>query len=100
LEAKSDDAGASEFARWLDAFDFAYRNAASFRGGKCPHCGHHDLRLVFLVKEAGSVRGTAVFWCDHCLRGLIPQRTLVPRGVETVLRGTETIPNYTIVPEQ
>jgi hypothetical protein len=30
----------------------------------------------------------------------MPLTTLVPGGAETVLRGTETIPNYTIVPER
>jgi hypothetical protein len=58
------------------------------------------IRLVLLVKEVGRVPGTAVFWCDHCLRGLMPLTTLVPDGAETVVRGNETIPNYTIVPEQ
>jgi hypothetical protein len=82
------------------AFELAYRNAGSTRTEPCPGCGEPELRLRFLVTSAGAVRGTAVFWCDYCLRGLIPLRTLVPDGVETVLRGTETIPNYTIVPEQ
>jgi hypothetical protein len=100
LEAKSNDGGASEYDRWLDAFDFAYRNARSFRDGVCPHCGNPALRLVFVVKEAGDKRATAVFWCDHCLRGLLPLTTLVPDGAETVVQGNETIPNYTIVPDQ
>jgi hypothetical protein len=100
LEAKSNDSGASEYDRWLDAFDSAHRNARSFRDGVCPHCANPALRLVFLVNEAGDKRATAVFWCDYCLRGLIPLRTLVPDGAETTVRGNETIPNYTIVPEQ
>jgi hypothetical protein len=100
LEANSDDTGPAEHDRWLAAFGLAYENAKSFRGGECPHCGWPDLRLLFLVERDGSDRGTAVFWCDHCLRGLIPLASLIPDGARTVLRGTETVPNYAIVAEE
>src|SRR3954468_3101772 len=89
LDATSNDGGKSEYARWLDAFEMAYENAKSPPSGSCPHCGWLQLRLVFLVDREGSRRGTAVFWCAHCLRGLIPLRSVIPDGAQTVLRGTE-----------
>jgi hypothetical protein len=99
LGARSNDTKASEYDRWLEAFQFAYDNAGSFRNGECPSCGRPGLRLVFVVDKEGSNRGTAVFWCDYCNRGLIPLASVVPDGAETVLRGTEKVPNYTIVAE-
>jgi len=100
LDATSNDAARSEYARWLDAFEMAYESAKSLQGGLCPHCGWPDLRLLFLVDREGSYRGTAVFWCDHCVRGLIPLASVIPHGAQTVLRGTENIPNYSIVAEE
>lgn len=94
------DSGSLEYDRWSVAFDLAYGHVGSARSAACPSCNRPGLRLVFIVRSVGSQRGTAVFWCDHCLRGLIPLRALVPDGAETVLRGTETIPNYTIVTER
>jgi hypothetical protein len=55
---------------------------------------------LFLIDRVGDYRGTAVFWCDHCLRGLIPLASVIPDGAQTVLRGTEKIPNYAIVAEE
>jgi hypothetical protein len=78
----------------------AYENAKSFQNGACPHCGWPELRLLFLVDRVGSSRGTAVFWCDHCLRGLIPLASVIPDGARTVQRGTEKVPNYAIVMEE
>ena len=100
MDATSDDRTKSEYTRWLGAFEMAYENAKSFRNGSCPHCGWPELRLLFLVDREGSHRGTAVFWCDHCLRGLIPLASVIPDGAQTVLRGTEKIPNYSIVVEE
>jgi hypothetical protein len=87
----------TEYDLWLDAFGFACRNARLERIQECPSCGERRLRLLFLVDEPGCVRGMAVFWCDGCLRGLMPLMSVVPVGAQTVVRGGESIPNFSIV---
>jgi len=87
----------SPYTEWLDAYELAVAHASDFGAQPCPNCGSMSLRLVFIVDDFSAESGTAVFWCDHCLRGLIPMRGPVPISGERVLRGTEHVPDYVLV---
>lgn len=91
----SDSAGT--FDDWMDDFERAYDSPDELQRLACRGCAARSLRLVFVVDEPGTERGTAAFWCDACLRGLIPLRVLVPDGATAVLRGRESIPNYKLI---
>jgi hypothetical protein len=87
------------FERWLDAFESAYQNPQAVSAVACPACGHQALTMVFVVEEAGETRAIVAFWCNDCLRGLPANTTVVPQGTQAVVRGTESIPNYDLVPD-
>ncbi|MDX6237281.1 MAG: hypothetical protein QOG10_2096 [Kribbellaceae bacterium] len=87
----------SEYAAWMDAFQDCYADPGGMAGVQCPHCARSDLRLIFIVPDQIAESGTAVFWCDHCLFGLMPARALLPSNGERVLAGKEEVPNYSIV---
>jgi hypothetical protein len=97
---------AAGYEEWIRIYEAAYSNVAQITELRCPNCGFRSLRLVFVLDEgddrsaAAVARGrqaTAVFWCDTCLRGLMPNTAFVPDGAETVPRGAEVIPNYRLV---
>ena len=87
------------YQQWMDAYQRAYVEPGAVPTMACPHCGEHRLHLEFLVNRVGDERGTAVFWCDACLRGLIPLPAPVPSAAVVTLRDVARVPNYTIVPE-
>jgi hypothetical protein len=84
----------------MDEYQWAYTHAAFVNGQACPNCGLKSLRLIFVVDEPIAQSGTAAFWCDSCLHGIGPLRAPVAVDGERVLRGTEVIPNYTLVIEE
>lgn len=87
----------SEFAAWLDAYQLCSANQAGMPGVRCPRCSRTGLRLIYLVPDQDAESGTAVFWCDQCLFGLLPFRAPVPPDGARVLIGTEQVPDYSIV---
>jgi hypothetical protein len=92
--------GRSPHRLWMDAYEWAYTHAATIGTRPCPRCGARSLRLIFVVDQLDSESGTAVFWCDACLHGLIPLRAPVAENGRRVLRGTECVPNYTLIIEE
>lgn len=87
----------SLFSRWVSEYECAHRNPPDLRTQSCPSCGSGPLRLVFVVDQLDSASGTAAFWCECCLRGLIPLSAPVPADGKRVERGSECIPDYTLV---
>lgn len=85
------------FDRWMNEYGRAYQNPSGVGSQPCPNCGAVSLRLIFIVEALGSERGMAVFWCDSCLHGLIPLSAPVATGGERVQKGSEHVPNYTLV---
>ena len=92
--------GQSQFADWLNAYQEAYLHATALEGELCPNCGARSLKLLFIVENARAADGTAVFWCDSCLLGLTPLRAFIAEGGKRILRGSEVIPNYTLVVDE
>lgn len=88
-----------EFANWVDEYEWAYQHPDTVPARNCPSCGVQKLQLVFVVDEMDSESGRAVFWCDSCLRGLAPNRALLPPSGNRVLKGKERIPNFRLVME-
>ena len=86
-----------EFAAWMDAYQVVYASADKVRSVPCPHCGHTCLNLLYVVLDEASESGSGVFWCSHCLFGLMPFRAVVPPGAPRALSGTEDVPDYTLV---
>jgi hypothetical protein len=81
-------------------YDWAYHHARILDSRPCNSCGSPSLRLIFITEREHVESGTAVFWCNSCLRGLLPLRALVPDGGETVLRGAEAVPDYELVVDE
>ena len=88
------------YSTWMDGYQWAYDHAASVGDMNCPSCGSKSLHLVFVVDEPDAESGTAVFWCDSCMQGLPPLRAPVAEDGERILRGTEVVPNYTLVVDE
>ena len=84
----------AEYEAWLDAYEMAWQNPAAVPTMTCPSCGGNALHLIFVVDDLNDDSGTAVFWCDSCLRGLGPNQAPIPAGGTKVLRGREKVPNY------
>jgi hypothetical protein len=87
----------TEFTAWMDAYQLVYADADNVRTTPCPHCAWTSLNLAYVVPEDTADSGTAVFWCAHCLFGLMPFQAPVPLAAAKTLAGTEQIPNYTVV---
>jgi len=87
----------SIYNKWLDSYELAYDEPAAVNRIACPSCGQLCLNLLFIVESGADVRGTSAYWCGVCLRGLPPNRTLIPQGGLVVERGNEIVPNYTLV---
>jgi hypothetical protein len=87
----------NEFGAWVAAYEEAWRAPSAVPSQVCPSSGGTTLHLIFVVDDLDAVAGTAVFWCDACLRGLMPARAPIPIGATKVLRGLEEVPNYKLV---
>jgi hypothetical protein len=84
----------------MDEYQWAYDHATSVGERGCPNCGSKSLHLIFVVDEPDAESGTAVFWCDSCMQGLAPNQAPVAEEGERIRRGTEVVPNYTVVVEE
>lgn len=90
---------ASEFDRWLDAYEAAY-SAEGAKGIACPHCGLPRLNLIFVTFGSGGLSVMPAFWCDNCLRGLPPLRAILPSWASAVPWEESGLPDYQMVSEQ
>lgn len=88
-----------EFGAWMAAYEEAWRAPSAVPSQPCPSSGGTTLHLIFIVDDLDAADGTAVFWCDACMKGLIPARAPIPIGATRVLRGLEKVPNYQLVVE-
>jgi DNA-directed RNA polymerase subunit RPC12/RpoP len=82
---------------WYRAYRMVYEDASRGRTVACPHCGARSLRLLFVVRNQDDEDGTAAFWCDACLHGLMPTRAPVPPTGERYVKGTESVPDYSLI---
>jgi hypothetical protein len=85
------------YGDWISDYERACDSPHAIGEIACRNCGSRALRLIFVVDNMDAENGTAAFWCDACLRGLIPLRAPIPEGGTTVLRGRESIPNYDLI---
>lgn len=90
-------ASRSAFSLWIEEYERAYADPGSVSRQICPSCGKEDLHLLFVVDGADTESTTAIFWCDSCMQGLMPNRALIPPSGKRVQRGAETVPNYRLV---
>lgn len=88
-----------EFASWVGEYEWAYQHPDTVPTRNCPSCGVKGLQLVFVVDATDSESGRAVFWCNSCLIGLMPNRALLPASGNKILKGRESIPNFRLVTE-
>jgi len=87
----------SEFDAWAAAYEEAWRDPSAVPSQVCPSSGGKTLHLIFVVDDLDAESGTAIFWCDACLRGLMPTRAPIAIGATKVLRGRQEVPNYSLV---
>ena len=95
--AMSSRRGRSQYDRWADAFDQAWRDPSRVSSIECPSCGSLTLRLVYILDSDGVAEGMYAFWCGTCLRGFPPGFGSLPSGALTVNRGQKLVPNYLVV---
>lgn len=87
----------SELSSWVHEYEQAYVHPDVVPSRSCPSCGMKELRLIFVVDSMGAESGVAVFWCNSCLSGLVPNRAALPPLGSKVLKGVEEIPNFRLV---
>jgi hypothetical protein len=87
----------ASYEQWVEAFQRACKAPDRLEELRCPNCGARALRLLFVVAEEDDGDGRAVFWCDDCRYGLMPNRSVVPPGGRRVTDDPE-VPDYKIVP--
>lgn len=92
-----DQSTLSTYESWLAAYNRAYQSPRDTGSIVCPSCGARSLRLVFVVDEPEATISVVAFWCDSCVRGLMPNRAQVPAGGCRAFRGEEDIPDYRLV---
>jgi hypothetical protein len=85
------------YLKWLSAYGQAWQNPSIVKKLPCPSCGAKSLRLLFLVNEIADAVGIRVFWCESCMRGLIPLRASVPETGSRLLKNAAVIPNFRLV---
>jgi hypothetical protein len=85
------------YQEWIARYQEAWRSPSSVSYMSCPSCGERSLRLIFVVELADAESGTAIFWCESCLRGLMPMRAPLPDGGHRTLKGFEVVPNYSLI---
>jgi hypothetical protein len=93
------------FEDWVSEYEKVYENPDSLRTESCPNCGHQCLQLVIVVPRLDSHIGHTAFWCDHCLNGIMVDRSKVRPGVEILANGEEDtaakqprIPDFRLIP--
>jgi hypothetical protein len=103
---RENDAGVTStnvasYEQWQAAFQRAYEAPGELGEQPCPNCGVRALRLLFVVEHEDDIDsdGRAVFWCDNCRYGLMPNRSLVPPDARRVTDDPE-VPDYTVVPPE
>lgn len=88
--------GCGSHEEWLDVLQAILASGSGARH-HCPCCGAAQLQLRITVGNPQSTRGTAYFWCDRCLWGLIPNACPVDEQVTPFLTAELHPPDYRIV---
>lgn len=89
--------GCGSHQDWLDAFQAALAYGVRSVGHACPCCGASELQLRVTVTTPQSVRGTAHFWCDRCLWGLLPNACPIDEQLSPFFTSEFDPPDYRIV---
>ena len=89
----------SSYEKWLDLYGDLYDAPALLTESACPNCATIGrLEVVFAVRDNSRDNCLAYFWCGNCLMGIGPLRAPLPEsGWEVIRKGTERVPNYTLV---
>jgi hypothetical protein len=82
---------------FLNAYQIAYLDPGAIDKISCPNCDAKQLCLCYLVSDLSATDGKLKFWCNNCLKGLMPTRAKVPARAARILEGTEEFPNYEIL---
>lgn len=96
----SPDPRSTEYDRWSDLFELAWRDPKQADVLACPTCGLRTIHFVYLADTAQAAVGMFALWCSSCLRGFPPGYGPIPKGAtvwDINLRGN--IPNYDTVKE-
>ena len=95
----SRDEAVSEYERWLDSYEVAFRLRGVVEGICCPHCGAPDLVLRFIATSSASDSTVMpAMWCETCFHGMPPVRAVLPDWAE-LESDPGSIPDYAIVPD-
>jgi hypothetical protein len=88
----------ASYDAWVDAYERAFLDPRSVSVMTCPNCGYERLNLIFVVRSQEADRGSASFWCDHCLSGVVMAPAPVPEHGRREFTDSADIPNFKVVP--